>query len=121
MSSFDPARLPVNPCCDDHDPMPCQSCRDALADGISYEGHDPGVDLGWDAYDDERWTTKPPGLTMVEMVDNEALEYRRWSTDLGDILAERLEGLAAMMRALDARTPEGYRDRRETMLDAAGL
>src|SRR4051812_40451167 len=97
-------------CCPDADPPPCHACRQSFADGISYEGYDP-TDPIWGGYDDERWTTKPPGLTMVEMVDNEALEYRSWSTDLGDLLADHLEKLAAEMRALDARTPGQFLDR----------
>ena len=60
------------------------------------------------------------GEASYSLPEYEAIGYREWGTSLGDLLAERLEQLAAEMRFLGASTVEGYRDRRDAMLDAAG-
>jgi hypothetical protein len=86
-------------------------------DGISYEGCYDGV-VAWDGYDDRRWEEMPEGLGMVDLVDMQAAGYRNWKTDLGDLIGETLERLAAEMKFLGARTPEGYRDRKDAMEDA---
>jgi hypothetical protein len=86
-------------------------------DGISYEGCYDGV-AAWDGYDDQRWEEMPEGLGMVDLVDMQVRSYREWRTDLGDLIAERLEGLAGEMRALEARSPGQYLDRRDAMMDS---
>jgi hypothetical protein len=39
-------------------------------------------------------------------------------TDLGDLIAERIEGLAEEMRAVEARSPGTFRDRLACMEDS---
>lgn len=58
-----------------------------------------------------------PLLPLVELVEVQASYYRSWGSDVGDLIAGRLAGLADELRLYDARTPEQYHDRRETMLE----
>lgn len=95
-------------CCPDDEPAPCLACLDA----------DGPADGDWS--DDDVITLAPDAeLTMVEVIELEAARYRGWGTDLGDLLAERAESLVGQIKALDARTPEQFRDRRDAHLDCA--
>jgi len=115
---------PFMSCCLGDEPAPCAACieapsRDAEDEDPRYGPQDDGGG-GWDAYDDSRWTLAPDAeMSMVEVVMLEAARYRGWGTDLGDLLAERSESLVGQIKALDARTPEQFRDRRDAHLDCA--
>lgn len=52
-------------------------------------------------------------MTLVEIVDHEAMGYRAWGTPEGDFLARQMERLAQLIRWNGATTPEDHEDRME--------
>ena len=52
-------------------------------------------------------------MTLVEIVEHEALGYRAWGTPEGDFLARQMERLAQLIRWTGASTPEDHEDRME--------
>ena len=52
-------------------------------------------------------------MTLVEIVEHEALGYRAWGTPEGDFLARQMERVAQLIRWTGASTPEDHEDRME--------
>jgi hypothetical protein len=52
-------------------------------------------------------------MTLVEIVEHEAMGYRAWHNPEGDFLASQMERLAQLIRWTGATTPEDYEDRME--------
>src|SRR5271157_4296775 len=52
-------------------------------------------------------------MTLLEIVEHEALGYRAWGTPEGDFLARQMERLAQLIRWTGASTPEDHEDRME--------
>ncbi len=52
-------------------------------------------------------------VTLVEIVEHEALGYRAWGTPEGDFLARQMERLGQLIRWTGASTPEDHEDRME--------
>ena len=61
-------------------------------------------------------TTDTPEPTLPELIAVEIGCYRRMGTPFGDLMAETVERLQSVVSALEARTVEDFRDRREAML-----
>ena len=52
-------------------------------------------------------------MTLVEIVEHEAMGYRAWETKEGDFLASQMERLSQLIRWTGATKPEDYEDRME--------
>lgn len=59
-----------------------------------------------------------PLLPLAEWVNVQAAYYRSMGTEAAALVAERLDGLVAELRALDAPSPAVFRDRWDCMEDA---
>jgi hypothetical protein len=101
----------------------CTSCNDGLVDdetartieGLMDLAHSQSDPEGWD--DAYTWVpTQASEPTLPEVIELEIAGYRRMQTPVGELLAERLEGLLTIVNALDAKDVETYLDRRATML-----
>ena len=53
-------------------------------------------------------------MTLVEIVEHEALGYRAWGTPEGDFLARQMERLAQLVAWTSASNPVDFEDRIET-------
>jgi hypothetical protein len=53
-------------------------------------------------------------MSLVEIVEHEALGYKAWRTPEGDFLAREMGRVAQLLRWTGARTPEDHEDRMET-------
>ncbi len=54
-----------------------------------------------------------PRFTFAELIEQEALGYRAWRTDVGDFLARQMERLSQLIRWTGATTPEQHEERME--------
>ena len=75
--------------------------------------------LAWSRERDRQlWIARvEAGQTLAEWVRAEADRYRHVeSSPFAELAAEAMDGLLAVVNALDAKTVEDYRDRRESML-----
>lgn len=61
-----------------------------------------------------------PLLPLAAWVEVQAAYYRSLESEAGALVAERLDGLASELRALDAPSTVVYRDRRAAMLEVMG-
>ncbi len=52
-------------------------------------------------------------FTFAELIEQEALGYRAWGTDVGDFLARQMERLSQLIRWTGAGNPDDYEDRME--------
>ena len=52
-------------------------------------------------------------VTMLEVVEHEAEDYRAWRTPEGEFLARQMDRLAQLIRWTGASTPEDHEDRME--------
>ena len=74
--------------------------------------------------EDEAWAARAfrqdgladrPPMTMVEIVERQALAYRAWASPVGEFLARQLERLAQLIRFTDAETPVEFEDRLDVL------
>jgi hypothetical protein len=102
---------------------PCTSCNDGLVDDSTARTIEQLMDLAHSQSDPEGWDDESTWVptdtlepTLPEVIELEIAGYRRMGTPVGELLAERLEGLLTIVNALDAKDVETYLDRRATML-----
>jgi hypothetical protein len=53
-------------------------------------------------------------LSLLDIVEHEALGYQAWGTAAGNFLADQLRRVAQLLRWTGAKTPEDHEDRMET-------
>ena len=56
-------------------------------------------------------------ISLVEIVDHEAMAYRAWGTPEGEFLARQMDRLAQLIRWTGAATPEDHEARMEVWDD----
>ncbi len=56
-------------------------------------------------------------MTLVEIVEHEAMSYRAWGTPEGDFLARQMDRLAQLIRWTGASKPEDHEERMEVWDD----
>ena len=52
-------------------------------------------------------------ISLVEIVEHEALGYRAWGTPEGDFLARQMDRLSQLIRWTEASNPDDFDDRME--------
>jgi hypothetical protein len=102
------------PCCAPEEATPCRAC-DGEGRIFDTDGLYPGTPEWSDCPDCS--PVAPAALTLAELVDREAGNYRAWGTEAGDLIAGVLADLARKVRFTGAMTPVEFLDR----ADAADL
>ncbi len=97
----EPAPAP-EPCCGPAEAQPCAQCVEA-SHAVA-----PAEDVESETADNIRSTDR---LSLAELVEAQARAFRAWNLGAADLMAERLEELAAEVRLTNAATPDQFRDR----------
>lgn len=102
-----PAPAP-EPCCSPSEASPCAQClgADDTDAGRLVDFLPTNLDGAAALADHD-----PDRLSLAELVEAQARAFRAWNLGAADLMAERLEELAAEVRLTNAATPDQFRDR----------